>query len=763
MTRFRSLLTISTALAAFCAAIPHPAFAQPPAGAEDNEASPRERDVIVVTGAALLNTPTAPALPVAVLSGDELAHRRQANLGETLNGMPGIHLDNFGAGAGRPVIRGQTVPRIEILTDGANVFDASSVSPDHAISAEPLLLDGIEVLRGPAAARFGGSALNGAINLIDSKTPSTLPQNGLTGAAEIRYGTADEETAAAARLTASLGQIAFHLEGFNRSSDDYAVPDDFGSDELHDSFADADGYSVGASWITSNGYIGAAYSRQDSTYGLPGHSHGNAVCHTHGTDLHCETHDEYSGPYQSSDDHTAYIDLRADRIDVRADYDDLLPGIEHTRVRLSYTDYRHNEIDGPLLFSEFTNEVYDSRVELTHAPLFGFTGTFGAQYTEGTFAGLDSNLIVDNTVVTSLYIGVTRYAPPVETKTENFGIFLSESRSFGPFDLDFAIRRDWREMTRPAPEIEEFVRPGYEILLPFFVSVYGEDWIENFREPAAERYVTDNPDVETDTLSASFGATWNLDDGHSIALSLAHSERAPGVRELYAFGNNLATNSYEVGLTQTTRASSSFPDIRTDVIEKANTINLTFRDTTGPTRFEVGVFHQDVDDYIFARLIETETEAGAPHNYLLYVAADANFTGIDGQISHQISPQATITLFGDYVHADLSDEDDNLPRIPPARIGARYEWDSGPVYADIEIYRHFEQDRIASYETSTDGYTMLNATLSYELELGNGRSADLFVRGTNLMDELALVHTSFVKNQSPLRGRSFAFGLRYQF
>ncbi|MFC3216532.1 TonB-dependent receptor plug domain-containing protein [Novosphingobium panipatense] len=133
------------------------------------------------------------ATPVQVLSGDELAHRRQGGLGETLAGLPGVHLDNFGGGASRPVIRGQTVPRIEILSDGANLFDVSSVSPDHAITTDPLLLDGIEVLRGPAAARYGGNAMNGAINLIDSKVPKTLPEGGFSGATEVRFGTGDEE------------------------------------------------------------------------------------------------------------------------------------------------------------------------------------------------------------------------------------------------------------------------------------------------------------------------------------------------------------------------------------------------------------------------------------------------------------------------------------------------------------------------------------------------------------------------------------------
>jgi iron complex outermembrane receptor protein len=40
---------------------------------------------------------------------------------------------------------------------------------------------------------------------------------------------------------------------------------------------------------------------------------------------------------------------------------------------------------------------------------------------------------------------------------------------------------------------------------------------------------------------------------------------------------------------------------------------------------------------------------------------------------------------------------------------------------------------------------------------------EFYVRGSNLLNELAFVHTSFVKDQSPLRGRNFVIGMRHAF
>lgn len=717
-------------------------------------ADQRRTSEIVITGQSL-TTGETPSLPVQVLAGDELAHRRQGGLGETLAGLPGVHLDNFGGGASRPVIRGQTVPRIEILSDGANLFDASSVSPDHAITTDPLLLDAIEVQRGPAAVRYGGNATNGAVNLIDGKVPRAIPDGGFTGATEVRFGTGDEEKTVVGRVTAGLGMFAIHAEASRHVAEDYDVPGSYGSDKLRDSFAEGTSYAVGASLITSNGYFGAAYTRQDSEYGLPGHSHLNGVCHTHGLDLHCEAHGGFEDPFGSSDAHTAYIKLRSERVDLRGDFTDLLPGFANIRLRGSYTDYRHDEIDGPALFTTYANEVYDARIELTHKPLLGFNGIFGVQYTDGTFSGINVNNMhvpfPDNAYGLD---GVASYM------TKNVGIFLSERRVFGSVDLEIAVRKDWRDVTVAPPPFRASLSPEYEAL---FTEWYGPNWRQIIEDEEVTSFRTRNPGAKHDPFSASIAATWNIANGYAVALSLGHTERAPGVRELYARGNNLATNSYELGLASSNPILALEGLNAEDVLEATDSINLTFRKAGGALEFEVGVFYQDTSDYVFARLMETETEAGIPHNFLIYTAADARFIGIDGQVSYQLSPASKVTLFGDYVDAELKSENDNLPRIPPGRLGVRYGHVAGPLSADVEYYHSFAQNKVASYETRTEGYDLVNATLAYRFDLGRAKNVELYLRGTNLTNELAFAHTSFVKNQSPLRGRSIAIGMRHSF
>ncbi|MCV6613506.1 MAG: TonB-dependent receptor [Cellvibrionaceae bacterium] len=720
-----------------------PALAASAEAEADKNNEPIEE--VLVHGTSLELTKGMAAIPRHVLAGDELARRRQGGLGETLAGIPGVHLDNFGAGASRPVIRGQTLPRIEILSNGSNLFDVSSVSPDHAITADPLLLDGIEVLRGPAAALYGGNALNGAINLIDSKVPRAVPDEGVSGAAEARYGSADEETSIAARLTAGSGNFAFHIEGVDSSREDYDVPSGFGSKTLKDSFADQQSFSLGGSWITDKGYIGLAYTRQESDYGLPGHSHDNADCHTHGTDLHCAMHEPFVNPILDADDsHTAQIELRNERIELRADYRDLLPGIEELRLRMSYTDYVHDEIDGAFLFSRYGNEVYDARLEFSHEPIMGFSGTVGLQYTDTTFTGLN---------LSSIHKGNL----PQEFVADNIALFVSQRRSFGDVDIEFSARKEWRDIEPTLKPLEQFVGDIYGLSMAEVALI--PDWyMQPIRENYPALFYETYPKSNHEPLSLALGGLWNINSSYALGLNLARSQRAPSMRELYAQGNNLASNSYEVGIASGPGVAAEFAPALTDVEETVRSVDLMLRGREASFEFEIGAFYQSIDNYVFTELIEQEGN----HRYLRYRMADVDFYGIDGQFSLRVNDATKVTLFGDYVRADLKDMEDNLPRIAPGRLGLRVNWDGDRFSADMEYYKTFDQDRIASYETETKGYGMLNATAAYKLIEGD-QPLELYLRATNLTDQLAYVHTSFVKDQSPLRGRNLVMGLRMQF
>lgn len=647
---------------------------------------------IVVTASPLGQQADDMATPVVTITDDELVHRRQATLGETLAGQPGINFDNFGGGAGRPVIRGQTAPRVQTMTDSANLQDASTISPDHAVTAEPLLLRGIEVLRGPAALLYGGGAIGGAINLLDEKVPTALPEGGIDAIVEGRLGTADDERSAVGGVTVGLGPFALRAEGVYRNTRDYRVPDSFGESRVDGSYNDTNTVTLGASWIGDGGYLGVAYTRQRSEYGLPGHAHEYEDCHPHGISLHCGGHGDEEDDHDHEDEHehdhadVPIVKLRSERFDIRSEYRDPLPGFEKVRFRMSFTDYEHDEIEDDEISTTFRNKAHDIRFELTHKPLAGLHGVMGVQHSESQFSAL----------------GEEAFLPASETS--NTALFLMETLRVGPVRLELAARKEWQRI-----------------------------------ETTLDRRASHDP------FSISGAAIWDVDGDYSVALSLARSQRAPNVQELYARGVHLATNTYELGTATLGK-------------ETSRSIDLTLRKTAGATTFTIGAYHQDFDDYIYADTLDRFED----FRLVRYTGVDATFTGIDGEVRHRFTPNLAASVFGDYVRARIKDGGGNLPRIPAGRLGGRLDGDWGALSADVEYYRVFSQNRIADFETETPAYDMVNATIAYHVDFGPAKG-EVFVRGTNLTNELAFNHASFIRDGSPLRGRNVVLGVRAGF
>lgn len=681
------------------------------------EEGPVVREVIV-TADPLGRTGDDVISNVEILSGAALVQRRQSTLGETLVSLPGVTSDAFGGGASRPVIRGQTAPRVKILSDGASLFDASDVSPDHAVSGEPLLLDGIEVLRGPSALLYGGGAIGGAVNLIDRKVPTVLPEDGGKGAIELRYGSGDKERAGVVGVTVGLGAFALRLEGANRRTDDYQTPfytppghhhddhDDHDHDGDHDHDEDhedeAAGFdrlagsfnrnrtvSVGGSWIGSNGYFGVAYTEQDSQYGLPGHNHEYEACHPHESSLHCGGHDhgadDHDHDHDHSEGHVPVVDLKSRRVDVRGEVRSPFAGVERIRFRGGHTDYAHDEVDDGEIATTFSNKGHELRLEVQHAPIGGFKGVIGVQTSESDFAA----------------VGAESFVPPSTTK--NTALFLLEAISFGDWRFEGALRQEWQEAQALA-----------------------------------------RPDTEHKPFSASVGASWAFSPGYILALNLARSQRAPHAQELYARGIHIATNTYELGTATLDE-------------ETANSVELSVRRSQGPLTFAASAYRYAYDGYIYAATLDRFED----FRLIRYSQDDATFTGVEGEIRYAFANGVALSAFGDKVKAEL-DEGGPLPRIPAARLGARAEYAAGPWSGDVEYTRVFQQDEIAAFETKTPGYDMVNATVAYDFTAG-AFDNQLFVRGTNLLDETALSHTSYLSTLAPQRGRSVLAGVRTRF
>jgi iron complex outermembrane receptor protein len=121
-----------------------------------------------------------------------------------------------------------------------------------------------------------------------------------------------------------------------------------------------------------------------------------------------------------------------------------------------------------------------------------------------------------------------------------------------------------------------------------------------------------------------------------------------------------------------------------------------------------------------------------------------------------------LRLFADYVRGELA-SGEALPRLPPLRFGGRFEYENERLLVGLEATRYDDQDEVAAFETETAGYMLLNADLRWRLLGVSGMDLELFASASNLGDEEARKHTSFVKDIAPLPGRNYALGVRSRF
>lgn len=473
----------------------------PSQAASTNESTLHEIDV---RSSAWSLEQTSLASPSSVLAGDALESRRSATLGETLEQELGVQASHFGAGASRPVIRGMDGPRVQVLSNGSAVQDASSVSPDHAVMADPMLAEQIEVLRGPSALLYGG-AVGGVVNVLDNKIPTAVPENGLQGSAQTRYSTADKGTVGAFGLTGGKGPLVVHVEGMGRNAQDYRVGSGWADGaRVPGSFSSGETGSLGLSWVGSEGYLGLAYTRQNARYGLPGHEHVD--CHPHGDHLHCGGHGHNHGGHTHSHgdgEEAPTVNMRSNRWDLRGAWRNPVAGIAAVRLNASTTRYAHDELDEGVVATEFRNRAHDLRLEVEHQPLAGLSGVFGLQSGQSRFSAEGEEATVQ------------------PTDTRSWGLFWLERYQLGDWTLQGALRHDQQRVRALQSDVER----------------------------------------KHNGSSASLGAVWRFQPGWQASLSYTHANRLPTAQELFADGPHLATNAWERGDSNLGRETSHAWDL----------------------------------------------------------------------------------------------------------------------------------------------------------------------------------------------------------
>jgi iron complex outermembrane recepter protein len=660
-------------------------------------------------------------VPISILNGRELSLKRENTLAETLNSIPGVSNSSFGPSVGRPMIRGMDSDRIKILQNGVNNLDASNLSSDHGVSIDPLIIEQIDVIRGPATLLYGGGAVGGVVNAIDHRIPKEKLQ-GITGRGEVRYGGANLEQSNAAVVDVGTGNFVMHFDAYNRDSKNLRIPGNaissrlestnywnpagdsvnptgqdgseenpfrgvyktystaHGRNKLLNSQSETKGGALGASMIFDRGYAGVSYAKHQTKYG-------------------------------SVKEPGILLDMDTDRIDFASEIRDLGSFFERAKFRAAYTDYRHHEMGGGEIHSTFKNKGIDGTFELAHAPLMGLKGILGTQFDNGKFDAIGHEAFLPN------------------SKTNSQSIYVYEELPLSQHKMTFGFRHGKHEVESKGG---------------------GEEG--QFGDPSRKKFNTNN---------AAIGGLYALNEQWSLTGNLSHNERAPSYFELFAKGVHTATGTYQEGQ----------PDLKK---EKSNGLDGQIRWKSGQDSLTFGAYFNKFSNYI--GLLSTNTGATVheeettyvTHKTSIFSGIKAEFKGVELEGKTMLTDYVQFNVRGDYVDAKDKTNGGYVPRISPLKLGAGLKYEFDRFGARLDVLHAFKQDRVATNynyeggkELMTDAYTNVSMMATYKLP--TQLNLEAFTRANNLLDQEIREHTSFLKDIAPMGGRSIMFGLRGEF
>ncbi len=579
------------------------------------------------------------------------------------------------------------------MESGIGIGDLSADSPDHAGAVEPFFAERIEILRGPSTLLFGSSAIGGVVNVVDRRIPRNRSEDPWSGELLFDYNSSSEGVTGAGFLSGNLGELTVAVSFLKRDLGDYSIP---GPAELHDE-EEMDGEEDHHhEEEVPTGVLGNSFSKlKTGSVGvswLP--KNGSRVSLAwigSDTQYGVPGHEHEHAAHEEDEDH--------DELEHEEGEESVWIDMKHTSWDL---EFEHpirgawiETVEGRVRYVDYQHQEMegdslgtDFANELWEARI---TASYGIQDVHpGTLGSQIS-------YVDSSADGEEALTPPSQTRDAS--LFILQEWVFKSMRLEAGMRGEYRE-------IRAEDRDGYD------------GWAS----------------------SASLGAHYQFGESWSAGLLLNRSQRHPTSTELYADGPHAATRQFELG----------DPDLEG---ETAIGIDLSLQFKSALFDLGVTAFYNDFSDYIYAAPTEDERDGLTVYQF---GAVDARFHGMETQgtwhLLHSEKSYFDLGVLFDWVEADIAGSADNLPRIPPARVGLRAVYGQS-FWSLRSTYRHaFAQNDTAPFETPTAAYADWSVDLSLTLPF-TGSKWNLLVAGENLLDEDIRYHTSPIKDVAPLPGR----------
>ena len=732
---------------------------------------------------------------VVIVENTQVQNR---TLGGMLEHVSGVQSSAFGPNAGAPVIRSLSGSRVQILEDGQSILGMNALSGDINIPFDPLFARSVTVNKSSDSVRYGGNAIGGSVDvdsgLISRKMESRekdlelvlrkgfndadaqglrmnfndgthfstnlqmsfqkighydIPGNSKAGVCNSQLfpssGGVNTFLADSCQKEARIQQVynkasqpfidQFMTENPDWADGDFSfytnqptsvwqrktyvnpanpayvpgtpktvqnkinkdvTPDYHGT--LGNSHASNSHFAVGSTYFFDRGHVAVSLDTKNSEYGVPGFSMENKSFGAN--------HDEGL---------PVGVVISQDKYALEATLRDPVAYMESAQLRVSRLNNTSGERLGAAKANDYQFDTNQAELLLAHRRAGPLSGLLGLSHQSRDITGSGPQL----------------YLP--DASTASSALFVKESLEAGWATFDAGFRHEKVE--------HDIHKSGFKTS-------------RNAKNAKLE-------DRSFSLNSYSLGASAKLGQLFGAKLRHASSERAPDVNELYASNRHYSIMTQEEG-NQDLKA------------ERARNTELTGLFANRGFQLSATGYVMKYENFLYLGHSGLQTANRLPLKY--WKQTDTTVKGFEIDASQLIQlggyGKLNLSAFADLVKNKADNPDKlrahndgaYLPNMPTNRYGANVLWENKGWKARLSSTWYDKQKYLGksvSEEVPLDGYTMVNFQVSRALQVPNSPFAgiDVFISGTNLLDEDARPHNSPLKYIAPLPGRGFQIGL----
>jgi len=262
-------------------------------------------------------------------------------------------------------------------------------------------------------------------------------------------------------------------------------------------------------------------------------------------------------------------------------------------------------------------------------------------------------------------------------------------------------------------------------------------------------------------LASSASLIYELSSRVFAGTTVMHSFRAPTLEELYSEGPHLAAYSFEIGNPQLDP-------------ERGLGTELFLRYRSSRINAEVVGYRNKFQNYLFPRDTGEQSVSDPALNNYQFIGTEAEFFGFELSANLQLHQRLTVGGNLSYTRAErtVSEEEQQvtgfsgdtrpLPMIPPLQGSFFVKYSQGNFTATTRMVLADKQTRLSEFETRTDGYRLLNASLQYRIDQTNLLHT-ISLSGKNLLNTTYRNHLSRIKEVFPEPGRNISLLYRLYF